>query len=353
MDFRLLVPLDGSALSECAIAWSDVLAGALPARVDLLTVVPQVEMPELSSDDVYDYYGEQEVAAASRALARLRGRFTRATQIETDVVVGAPADMIIERARATSADLIVMATHNRGGLPRVLMGSVTGRVIRRSGTPVLAIRPDLLAPPQAPRRILVPLDGSELAAAVVPYACKMADTLKATLVLFTVADRGPMGPLLAKIESTAEAIGNQRIEVEVYHSDGDPGSAIAVFAAHSDCSLIAMSTHGRAGLGRWTVGSVTDWVIHYAPVPVMAIRPLQVPAAALSFAAHEPETPDARPVVVTFTDKQAQLARMAFEHLAWSATRHDHLAQEIRGALAALDTARESASEPTALSARR
>lgn len=353
MDFRLLVPVDGSALSERAIGWADELARALPARVLLLTVVPAVELPEFSSDDYYDYFGEQAVADAGTALERLRGRFTQATQIDT-VVVGSPADMIIERARTISADVIVMGTHSRTGLPRALLGSVTGQVIRRSGTPVLAIRPDVLAPPQAPHRILVPLDGSELAAAVVPHASKLAKALKATLVLYTVVGRGPITPLLTKVESTAEAISNQGIDVEVRHGEGDAGAAIVAFAAHSQCSLIAMSTHGRSGLGRWTMGSVTDWAIHYATVPVLAVRPRQIPATtALSLAPNEHQTHGDQPVLVTFTDEQARLARIAFEHLAWSATRHDHLSQEIRGALVALDTARESASEREATASRR
>jgi nucleotide-binding universal stress UspA family protein len=274
----------------------------------LLTVVTPVVPPEDSSDDVYDYFGEEEVAAAGRDLERLRGQFTQATQIDTDVVVGSAADAIVERARATAADFIVMATHSRSGLPRALLGSVTGRVIRRSGTPVLAIRPDVLAPPQVPRRILVPLDGSELASAVVPHACKLADALKATLVLYTVAGRGPIAPLMTKIESVAEGISNQGINVGVHHGEGDAGPAIVSFAAHSQCSLIAMSTHGRSGLGRWTMGSVTDWVIHYAPVPVMAVRPLQVPTTtSLTLKPAEPEPVTQREVTVTFTGAQAQL----------------------------------------------
>lgn len=378
MTYRILVPLDGSELAERAIPWADELAGGLQASVELLRVVPhdirweaaeaevQLNRRLMSTPEppmgVYRRLVEEEKAEAELALSRARSRFERARYVETTVVPGWPADMIVARAQITDATLVAMASHGRGGVTRALLGSVASAVIRRSGVPVLAIRADLLMPPHIPKRVLVPLDTSDLARAVLEHVVPLAQKLDWTLVLYSVTDlppqtipiqgasiplgRTPAQPpaeVIEHLDQVAADLRSQGLTVEVEVGSGDRAQAIIEAAHRTHSGLIAMSTHGRHGLGRWALGSVTDAVLRQAEAPVLAVRPLRMPASG-AIPLHRAEAPpeiDEPPLTVTLTGRQVRATRLALEHLAWSASRHDDALEAIRGALGALDAAAE------------
>lgn len=378
MTYRILVPLDGSELAERAIPWADELAGGLQASVELLRVVPhdirweaaeaevQLNRRLMSAPEtpmgVYRRLVEEEKVEAGLALSRARGRFSRAKEVGTTVLSGWPADMIVARAQITDATLVAMASHGRGGVPRAVLGSVASAVIRRSGVPVLAIRADLLMPPHLPKRVLVPLDTSDLARAVLEHVVPLARQLDWTLVLYSVTDippqtipiqgaaiplgRTPSHPpaeAMEYLDRVAGDLRSQGLTVEVEVGSGDRAAAIIEAAHHTRSGLVAMSTHGRHGLGRWALGSVTDAVLRHAEVPVLAVRPLQMPASSAIRLHHAEALPavDQPALTVTLTDRQVRATRLALEHLAWSASRHDDALEHIRGALRALDAAAE------------
>lgn len=376
MTYRILVPLDGSELAERAIPWADELAGGLQASVELLRVVPhdirweaaeaevQLNRRLMSAPEppmgVYRRLVEEEKAEVGLALSRARSRFSRAKYVETTVLAGWPADMIVARAHITEATLVAMASRGRGGVTRALLGSVASAVIRRSGVPVLAIRADLLMPPHIPKRVLVPLDTSDLARAVLGHVVPLAQQLDWTLVLYSVTDippqtipiqgaaiplgRTPSQPpaeVMEYLDHVAGDLRSQGLTVEVEVGSGDRAQAIVEAAHGTRSGLIAMSTHGRHGLGRWALGSVTDAVLRQAEVPVLAVRPLQMPASS-TIPLHRAEAPPANDepsLTVTLTGRQVRTTRLALEHLAWSASRHDEALEDIRGALGALDAA--------------
>lgn len=349
MNYKILVPLDGSDLADRALPWADAWAGALDAEVELLHVTSAPAFAPVSSDDVYDYFDERDTLKAQEALEAATHRFTQARHIGTRLVNGLPSDTIVLQAEERGASLIIMGTHGRGGLTRTLMGSVASSVIRRSRVPVLPIRSDLLMPAGAPKKVLVPVDGSDLAAGVIPYLVPIARDLRLSVSLYWVAPEG--GPDYAATAGRVEALAERlevdhiHVQVEIEH-ERDPAAAIASFAAREGFGLIAMSTHGYNGIGRWRLGSVTDWVIRHATVPVMAIRPKEVPLrdwATLKFA-EVPTLAERTPAInVTLSSEQARLTRLALENLAWSATRHDGVAQQVRETLRALDAAMEGA----------
>jgi hypothetical protein len=120
---------------------------------------------------------------------------------------------------------------------------------------------------------------------------------------------------------------------------GTRAQAIVDFASKEQMDLIAMSTHGRQGFGRWLRGSVADYVLTHASVPVLSVRPARVPlgsAVAARLAVDEPAAPE--PISVTFTERQARAVHLALEHLEWSANRQDRILEDVLGALAALDS---------------
>jgi nucleotide-binding universal stress UspA family protein len=149
------------------------------------------------------------------------------------------------------------------------------------------------------QRILVPVDGSPLAEVVLPHAVALARRFGATVELVrayapppsllaasaasALPGTGPVldpGPFIAAGRQEAELYLEQlegrlrRAGVAVEHRrlDGAPGEAIAAESRRADVDLIAMTTHGRGGLGRLVLGSVADHVLHHAACPVLLVR---------------------------------------------------------------------------------
>jgi hypothetical protein len=154
------------------------------------------------------------------------------------------------------------------------------------------------------------------------------------------------------LETVAGGLRAQGISVEVAVESGDRAEAITSFADRSGCGLIAMSTHGRRGVGRWALGSVMDAVVRQAEVPVLALRPVPSPPAGLAplrLSEMAAVAADERAQVdVKLSAEQARVIRLALEYLQWSTTREDRELQDIRAALQAVDAALEGAS-PTAV----
>ena len=152
---KILLPLDGSELSEQAIASARGMAQAFNSQLHLLQVLSLRDQFALTRGMDYGAVSSglsqslmDEVTAAETAKAEeyLAGVAVRLKADGLDVVTAIPegpaAEKIIEYAESQSIDLIVMSTHGRGGIQRLLVGSVTDRVIRSSTLPVLVVRPD-------------------------------------------------------------------------------------------------------------------------------------------------------------------------------------------------------------------
>jgi nucleotide-binding universal stress UspA family protein len=240
---------------------------------------------------------DQPGAEVSRAEVEARSFLESAAaqvtaKVSLSLLFGDAAVAVAERVVDGDIDLVVMTTHARVGLSRALLGSVASTVIRESRVPVLAIRPELTAPDSWARRVLVPLDGSELAAAIIPRVKTIAGKLGWTLVLASVLPgpapavpvQGawiPLGiPGSADPEDIAEYLNRTAGQVradglaaEIVVTQGDRVESLANCATDNECGLIAMATHGRSGLRAVALGSLTDALIRSAPVPVLAVRP--------------------------------------------------------------------------------
>lgn len=142
---RLLVPLDGSEFAEAALPVAESLADALGGTLLLLRVVRLPEAP-LTEDGKVIAYVDQELerlrAEAQDYLARVaRGLAVGHSAVESAVRVGEPSDAIVAASREFNASLVIMATHGRTGLSRLLLGSVADGVLRRGRVPVMLVRP--------------------------------------------------------------------------------------------------------------------------------------------------------------------------------------------------------------------
>jgi nucleotide-binding universal stress UspA family protein len=135
---RILVPLDGSPVAEIALECAVDLAHRATSMLDLLRVAEAHVLPGMDpSDAQVRVVKEAEDYLASTA-QRLREQGMK--QVETSVWYGPAAESIAEAARVREADLIVMSSHGRSGLGRLVLGSVAESVLRSTATPILLIR---------------------------------------------------------------------------------------------------------------------------------------------------------------------------------------------------------------------
>ncbi len=135
------------------------------------------------------------------------------------------------------------------------------------------------------KTILVPLDGSKLAEAILPEVEELALVLKARLNLIRVS-RAHVFPgadptdsqvrvvrsAEAYLEGLKEKLSTKLNDIETHASYGSPADKILEVSRRQDIDLIAMSTHGRSGIGRWLLGSVAEKVVRHSDVPVLLLR---------------------------------------------------------------------------------
>lgn len=286
MFHTILVPLDGSELAERALPYAEVLARASRCRILLLRVVPATHV--ILGDPMTDQ--AKAVREAESYLADVVARLKTPQIIESAVFIGDPADSIVEEVGLRNVDLIVMSTHGRSGLGRWVYGSVADQVMRRAMVPVLLIPASCRAEwwSHRPSRVLVPLDGSDLATTALPMASKLVSWLGGELFLLRVivpttpvyADGAPHTGIdreserdVARqyLEEVAAGLREGGQNVKLVDAYGPAPAMIAATAADQQVDLIAMSTHGRGGITRLLMGSVATGVVQQASVPVLIV----------------------------------------------------------------------------------
>lgn len=282
---RILVPVDGSPLSEAILPVAEALARDYGAELLLLRAV----RPGAGPGSAVLGSAVDPVAEAANYLKRIAEtlRAGGLARVRWDVRQAAEEQAITTAATRERVDLIAMTTHGRGGIARLLLGSVAERVIRRAPAPVLLIRGQLSLSPGKMTKILVPLDGSKLSAEILPIVERLAGPFDLTIALLHAVE--PVRPSAAAEVSPwlDEMTGFQETEAEAYLSKvaspleekglrvrqavrvGQAAEVIQQYAREERIGMIAMSTHGRTGLGRVFFGSVAERVLRGATVPVL------------------------------------------------------------------------------------
>jgi nucleotide-binding universal stress UspA family protein len=312
---RILTALDGSPLAESALPLASSLARASGATLVLAQATATGETLEpydAANPGVYRYIPpaptapsdplvSREIIHESREYLQTWAQKLHASGIpvETVVVPGDAADVLVDEAQRRHVDLIVMTTHGRSGLGRWLYGSIAEAVLARSTVPVLLVRSGMpttdLSAQDKKRRILVPLDGSPTAERALPAADKLARAIGAEILLARVVPSSPASVTHEAIRSgdTHPARPSDAYEREaerylqeiawILEADGlrastavaddHPSDGIIAVAEHSDAAIVVMATHGRTGLGRFILGSVAHDVLRRGTRPVLLVRP--------------------------------------------------------------------------------
>jgi nucleotide-binding universal stress UspA family protein len=314
MPRSILVPVDGSSLSEAALNVAIPLARRHGAELETITVFePPLAPGQTSGAPVPErrLEGEERAATAAyvenighRLESMATGLTTRSTFRE-----GVIAEQIIALVKEREHDLVVITTHGRSGVSRLWLGSVADRLLRTCPVPVLLLtdlsstRPSDEATPF--RNVVIPLDGSDESESVLADAVAVAGESAAYHLIHVVAAMTLMPPspigmisiprgegrpsadtlgaaneaAIAYLDRLAQRLLRRGLQVRTrVQVHGSPAEAILAYASDLPAPLVAMTSHGRGRAGRLFLGSVADKLVRGTTMPVLVrvggVRPL-------------------------------------------------------------------------------
>ncbi|MDO8472663.1 MAG: universal stress protein [Dehalococcoidia bacterium] len=295
---KLVVALDGSDESQVTLPYAEEIAAKLGSQIVLLEVC---DSPKGCSGSDGQPYLEKVLEKMRHSWAQHSasgGSGTRhAPELQLKVLTGNAADAIIDFATRSNAGLILMSTTGRSGTSRWAVGSVADKVLRATRIPIALVNTassdGSSKPGPVMTKALLPLDGSGIGEAALPYVEELALKMDTELLLLQVlefkymtygAEIGGYVPYPQEwVNATEEAarsylrglegrLKSKGIKASWRLESGMPADTILQVAEQSGVDYIAMSTHGRSGVGRWVFGSVADRVVHSAKFPVFVVR---------------------------------------------------------------------------------
>jgi nucleotide-binding universal stress UspA family protein len=299
---KILVPLDGSELAEVALPYAEEMAGKLGSAIILLYVSVYPEYPDPNMSRLYLERVVETIKKGAKKWAKKPAG--RAAVVKPVILQGNPAEQIVEYADKEGIGLIVIATHGQSGIKRWALGSVADRVVRATTKPVALIRAKGaradVRETGVLNRALVPLDGSKEGEAVIPYIEELASRLKVKVILLQVlatgyqtanvqgyydyitfsekqmeSARAYAGDYLNKVGDRLKQKGitvDIEIRTTIDIKSVNDAEEIINYADKTRVDLVAMSTHGRSGFGRFVFGSVADRVLHEGNTPLLLVR---------------------------------------------------------------------------------
>lgn len=297
---KIVVGIDFSEESDIATRQAMSIARHVGAEVVLLHVGAVLDAPMHLGSSMHASVREwetlmrSELAEDRRRLSELRERLHgQGVEVSHLVRDGFADTGLTEAARELGADLLVVGTHGRTGIKRFFLGSISERVARLSSTAVMVARPTAHVG-GGYRRILVPTDFSEPAARALDTALELAGRdARIDLVHFwqvPVMATTPYAPFKAAEEAmgtmrqamaeAAEDMGESLrerhartgVELTFHAIEGEPAHSIQEHLEESDYDLVVMGSHGRRGLRRFLLGSVTEFTVRHAPCSVMVVH---------------------------------------------------------------------------------
>ena len=296
MKRKILIPLDGSGFAERVLAFVKQMVKPQTSEL-LLVYITQpsqyytIVVPDaMHAVDISDWKEQTEKYLANKA-AELQTEGYDVTYMMSE---GDVASTICEVADDKAVDLIAMTTHGRSGIAKWVLGSVADRVMRSANQPIFLVRPqEEPQPPMPISRLLVPLDGSQLAEKALPEALALAKENNGEIWLLQsvefpeywgeeyagmhtvpsmISTEEQEAAARAYLLQVAETLTAEKTPAQIVVTTGHAASAISDVVADNDIHLIVMSTHGRSGLSRWVFGSVAEKVVRLAECPILLIR---------------------------------------------------------------------------------
>ncbi|MCS6817194.1 MAG: universal stress protein [Blastocatellia bacterium] len=278
---RILCPTDFSELATFALRYAAELARCSKASLLVMHADPFLPPPYLTAGQFEEMLQalERTKAATRRYLTEyVRNVVGTEPDVEPLLVEDTPARAILETARQREADLIVMGTHGRSGLSRVMLGSVTERVLRESDRPVLTIRykaEALPTPHVSVRHLLCPVNYTPIARTALQHAVAIARCFNAELTVVHVledeaqkaSDREALARLCEWVPEDVRA----HCQMKELIRRGNAAEQIIETARALGSDMIVLGAHHKRFFDATVIGTTTVRVTRHAPCPVLVV----------------------------------------------------------------------------------
>ena len=291
---RVLCPIDFSDCSRRALDHALAIGRWFGAAVDVLHVTPEVLIAGRAEMQMRLEVLRTEAYADTTEQAKRFVQDAGTSDLKVHVAVerGDPATVIVAAAPSSEAGMVVMGTHGRSGFERLLLGSITERVLRRVRCPLLTVPPHAVEAAERPMfaRILCPVDFSVDSALALEFAASLAEaTGGGVIVLHAIEEfadepreyRRLSDPEYRRqleeearnlLRSAVPSRGDRTRPAEELVVAGRASKEILRVAAERGMDAIVMGVHGRNVVDRLLLGSTTDRVVRAASCPVVTIR---------------------------------------------------------------------------------
>ncbi|MFB6232589.1 MAG: universal stress protein [Salinibacter sp.] len=291
----ILFPTDFSSVAEDAFAHAAHLALQSGATIHVFNVVTPGDDDASNPMDFLPVAPVEGEAVGDAPPQRMEVQTVTQEQGTVPVVYAqtdstSPERAIVDHATEHDVDLVLMGTHGRKGVDRLLSGSVAEEVVRQAPCPVFTVPAyDEGQLESQIARILVPVDLSEQSTLVADHAAGLSEVYNAPVDLLHVVEEAAfpaaygVDPLVSSrpdvqerareaLEALAEQMDGLSESVNVHLLAGYAARDIVDFAVQQESDLIVMATHGRTGLQRFLIGSVAEKVVRRAPCPVFTVK---------------------------------------------------------------------------------
>jgi len=297
---KILVPTDFSEYSDYALRYANAFAKMSGGTIECVHVVDTTFLGDAAVGGVYVSAGDiaRSVEAVKSQAEKELKHFVRkekllGTEVKPHLRDGHAAEEIVKLATEIGADLIIIPTHGRSGLDRMVFGSTCDKVLRSATVPVLAVKhPEHEALKKdgslAIKNVLCPIDFSTFSHGALPLAKEICTKFGATMHLSHVVDTRfdypewtaqavvnnseyLMKAAQENLERTAKEMTGIKTQVEV--TLGVPHKTLIQATENSQIDLVVVPTHGRKGIAHALLGSVAEKVVRGAHCPVMVVRP--------------------------------------------------------------------------------
>jgi nucleotide-binding universal stress UspA family protein len=266
---KLLLASDGSEFSEGAIREAINLAKTFSSKLYIISVA---ETPDIRAYN-YPLVAFEKLEVITRQhLESVRERAEKEGLVCEIIERRGPETYkyIIDEAAKNNVEMIIMGRHGRTRLMRIMMGSVTAKTIGHAPCKVLVV-------PSVTRitfeKILIPTDGSIFSELASREAISIAKRTKSSLIALSVAKKDENLPVAeVSVGMVKEVAEKEGIKVEALTLKGEPYEVIVDTAEKKKAGFIVVGSHGRSGIERLLMGSVTERVIGHAGCPVLVVR---------------------------------------------------------------------------------
>jgi nucleotide-binding universal stress UspA family protein len=268
---KLLLASDRSEFSEGAIREAINLAKTCGSKLYVISVAEEPDIREFAES--YPLVATEKLELAVRQHLESLKEMAEKEGVVCEIIESRgprPYKYIIDEAAKNNVEMIIMGRHGRTGITRIMMGSVTANVIGDAPCKVMVV-------PRFARinfeKILIPTDGSIFSELATREAISIAKRVGSSLIGLSVYKRDENSKLAeTSVGMVKEVAKKENIKVETLTLKGEPYKVIVDTVEKKKAGLIVVGSHGRSGIERLLMGSVTERVIGHAGCPILVVR---------------------------------------------------------------------------------